>query len=79
MAGLPKSRAHGPKHHADEPVGAVQIADPAPRLVDDLQRVHPDVSLRVPLRLLNATHERFQLWKELIDHAQLQRRSAKPM
>ena len=59
--------------HDDELIGAIEIADPLARLIDDLQRVHPDVSLRVPLGLLGATHERFQLWKELIDHTEIQR------
>jgi hypothetical protein len=27
----------------------------------------------VPFGLLDATHQRFQLWKELIDHTELQR------
>ena len=70
--GLSEVVRYRPKHD-DELIGAIEIADPLARLIDDLQRVHPDVSLRVPLGLLNATHERFQLWKELIDHTQFQR------
>ena len=63
---------HRPEHD-DELIGAIEIVDPLARLIDDLQRVHPDVALRVPLGLLCATHERFQLWKQLIDDAEFQR------
>src|SRR5437660_1254302 len=41
------------------------------RAVDHLQRVHPDVPLRMPLRLLWAAGERLQLWKEGGDDAEV--------
>ena len=58
--------AHGAEHDGQLP-RAVEVVDPRARLVDDEQRVHPDVSLRVPLRLLRAADERLQLRKEPID------------
>mgnify|MGYP003694295745 CR=1 FL=1 len=40
--------------HDGELLGPRQIVDARARLIDHLQRVHPDVAFRVPLRLLRA-------------------------
>ena len=59
--------------HDDELIGAIEIVDALPRLVDHLQRVHPDVAFRMPLGLLLAPDERLQFRKQLIDDAELER------
>ena len=70
VAGLPKSWRHRAEHD-DELIGAIEIVDALPRLVDHHQRVHPDVALRMPFRFLLAADERLQLRKQLIDDAKL--------
>ena len=64
---------HGAKHH-DELIRAIQIVDALSRLIDHLQRVYPDISLGMPLRLLLASDEGLELGKQLIDDAELQRK-----
>ena len=72
VAGFPKSWRHGAEHH-DELIGAIEIVDALPRLIDHLQRVHPHVAFGMPFRLLLAADERLQLRKQLVDDAELQR------
>ncbi len=50
-----------------------QVVDAQARLVNHLQRVDPDIALRMPLGFLLAAHERAQLGKELLDDAEVQR------
>ena len=56
--------ADGAEHHRDL-LRVIEIVDARARLVDDHQRVHPDVALGMPLRLLRAADERLQLGEEL--------------
>ena len=63
---------HGAEHD-DELIGAIEIVDALPRLVDHLQRVHPDVTFGMPFGFLLASDERLQLRKQLIDDAELER------
>ena len=72
VAGLPKSWRHGAEHD-DELIGAIEIVDALPRLVDHHQRVHPDVAFGMPLGFLLAADERLQLGKQLVDDAELER------
>ena len=46
--------------HNRELFGPRQIVDPRASLVDHLQRVHPDVAFRMPLRFLRTADEREQ-------------------
>ncbi len=64
VAGLPKSWHTAPSMTAIC-CGRGRSSMRVPRLVDDLQRVHPDVALRMPLGLLRAAGERLQLRKQL--------------
>ena len=48
------------------------------RLVDDEQRVHPDVALGMPFRLLRTTDERLQLGEELVDRRRARARARSP-
>ena len=50
-----------------------QVVHARPRLIDDLQRVHPDVALGMPLGFLRAADERVQLGKQFLDDAEIQR------
>ncbi len=50
-----------------------QIVDSRSRLIDDLQRVHPDVTLRMPLRFLLAADEREELGEQPLDDAEIER------
>ena len=59
--------------HDGELLGPRQIVDARARLIDDLQRVHPDVAFGMPLRFLRAADERVQLGKQLLDDAELER------
>ena len=59
--------------HDGELLRPRQVVDARPRLIDDLQRVHPDVAFRMPLRLLRAADERVQLGKQLFDDAEVER------
>ena len=43
--------------HDGDLLRARQVVDALPRLIDDLQRVHPDVSLGMPLGLLRTADE----------------------
>ena len=69
---LPEIVGDRAKHH-DELIRAIQVVDALPRLVDDLQRVHPHVAFRMPFRFLLAPDKCLQLWKQLVDDAELQR------
>ena len=66
VAGLPRSCADRAEHHGDL-LRPRQIVDARSRLIDDLQRVHPHVALRMPLRLLRAADEREQLGEQPFD------------
>ena len=70
--GLAEIVTHGAKHDG-QLLRAIEVGNPAAGLVDDEQRVHPDVSLWMPLRFLWTVDERPQLWKQPIDHAELER------
>ena len=59
--------------HDREPLRTRQVVDARARLVDDLQRVHPDVAFGMPLGLLRAADERVQLGKEPFDDAEVER------
>ena len=72
VAGLPRSWQTAPSITAIC-CGSRQIVDPRARLVDDQQRVDPDVAFGMPLRLLRAADERLQLRKQPLDDAELER------
>ena len=78
VAGLPRSWHTAPSI-TTSCCGAVEIVDARARLIDDLQRVHPDVAFRMPLGLLRTADERAQLREELSrrrrDRARAQSRS----
>jgi hypothetical protein len=59
--------------HHNQLIRTIEIVDPVPRLIDHHQRMNPHVTFRVPLGLLWASDERFQLGEQLIDHAELER------
>ena len=50
-----------------------QAVDASSRLVDHLERMHPDIPFGVPLRFLRAADERVQFGEELLDHAEFER------
>ena len=60
------------EHHG-QLLRSAEVVDAAARLVDDEQRVHPDVALRMPLGFLRTADERLQLGKEPVDDAELER------
>ena len=64
VAGLPKSWHTAPSITASL-LRPRQVVDARARLIDHLQRVHPDVAFGMPLRLLRAAGERLQLGKQL--------------
>src|SRR6185503_12397263 len=61
---------HRREHHRDG-IGAAEIVDARTSLIDHHQRVYPDIALRMPLWPLLAADQRLELWKKLIDHAEL--------
>src|SRR6185503_15390442 len=63
--------ADGAEHHR-QLLRPVEIVDARARLVDDLERVYPDVALGMPLGLLRTSRERQQLGQQLRDHAEVQ-------
>ena len=62
--------AHRAEHHRGQP-RPIEVAVRVARLVDHHQRVHPDVALGMPLRLLRAADERLHLRQQLLDDAEL--------
>ena len=70
VAGLPRSWQTAPEHDRDL-LRAIEIVDAPPRLIDDLQRVDPDVALGMPFGLLRAADERLQLGEQPRDDAEL--------
>ena len=62
--------AHGAEHERD-PLRMHEIVDASAGFVDHLQRVHPDVALGMPLRLLRTTGERLQFRKQRRDDAKI--------
>ena len=50
-----------------------QVVDAPACLVDDLQRVHPDVAFRMPLRFLRTPGQRVKLGKQRRDDAEIHR------
>ena len=72
VAGLPRSWQTAPSMTAIC-CGRCEVVDALARLVDDLQRVDPDVALRMPFGLLRTAGERLELRKQLLDDAELHR------
>ena len=72
VAGLPRSWQTAPSITAIC-CGRGEVVDARPRLIDHLQRVHPDVSFRMPLGLLRAAGERLQLREQRCDDAEIER------
>ena len=63
---------HRAEHHR-ELLRPREVVDARPRLIDDLQRVDPDVAFRMLLGFLRTAHERVQLGKELRHDAEVER------
>ena len=72
VGGLAEVVAHRAEHDGDL-LRIPEIVDAPARLVDDQQRVDPDVSFGVPLRLLRTADERVELGEQALDDAHLER------
>ncbi len=62
----------GAEHHRQR-AAAIEPVEALAGAVDDHQRVHPHVALRVPLGILLAADQRLQLRPQLVDHAEVER------
>jgi hypothetical protein len=64
--------AQGAEHDGDEP-RPIEVRVEGACLVDDHERVRPDVAFRMPFRLLLAPDERPQLRQQPVDDAEIER------
>ncbi len=61
------------EHHGHR-APAIEVVDPLAGLIDHEQRMHPHIAFGVPLRFLLAADERLQFGKQLVDHAEVERK-----
>jgi hypothetical protein len=69
--GLAEIVAHRPQHDGDL-ARAIEIVDAPARLVDDEERVDPDVAFGVPFRFLRTADEGVDLGEELVDDTEIE-------
>src|SRR2546421_2521271 len=68
--GLAKVMAEGCEHHRNL-LGIRQVIDQFMRSIYRQQSMNPNVAFGMPLRFLRYINQCLQLWKELIDNAEI--------